>query len=49
MVDAPFIHESSYVDEGVSLGVGTKVTGTLRMKVIPGKEKGKIVVYIDKK
>jgi hypothetical protein len=31
------------------LGVGTKVTGTLRMKVIPGKEKGKIVVYIDKK
>ena len=30
------------------LGVGTKVTGTLRMKVIPGKEKGKIVVYIDK-
>ena len=31
------------------LGVGTKVTGTLRMKVIPGKENGKIVVYIDKK
>ena len=31
------------------LGVGTKITGTLRMKVIPGKEKGKIVVYIDKK
>ena len=31
------------------LGVGTKITGTLRMKVIPGKEKGKIVVYIDNK
>ena len=30
------------------LGVGTKITGTLRMKVIPGKENGKIVVYIDK-
>ena len=25
MVDAPFIHESSYVDEGVTLGTGTKV------------------------
>ena len=31
------------------LGVGNKVTGTLRMKVIPGKEKGKIVVYKDNK
>ena len=27
------------------MGVGTKVTNTLMMKVIPGKEKGKIVVY----
>lgn len=25
MVDKPFIHESSYVDEGVTLGEGTKV------------------------
>ena len=25
MVDEPFIHESSYVDEGVTLGRGTKV------------------------
>lgn len=25
MLDAPFIHESSYVDEGVTLGTGTKV------------------------
>ena len=25
MVEAPFIHESSYVDEGVTLGAGTKV------------------------
>lgn len=27
------------------LGVGDKVTGMLKMKVIPGKEKGRIVVY----
>ncbi len=27
------------------MGVGTEITNTLMMKVIPGKEKGKIVVY----
>ena len=27
------------------MGVGTEITNTLMMKVVPGKEKGKIVVY----
>ncbi|MBP5365687.1 MAG: family 43 glycosylhydrolase [Bacteroidales bacterium] len=31
------------------MGVGTKVTGSLEMKVIPGKEKGKVVVIMNKK
>jgi hypothetical protein len=29
------------------LGVGTKVTGQMEMKVIPGKEKGKFVVILN--
>jgi hypothetical protein len=29
------------------LGVGTKVTGQIEMKVIPGKERGKIVVLFN--
>ena len=31
------------------MGAGTKITGALKMKVIPGKEKGKIVVTVEPK
>jgi len=38
--------QATVTDTLSKLGVGTKVTGQMEMKVIPGKESGKFVVIL---
>jgi len=40
-------HQATITDTLSFLGVGTKVTGQMEMKVLPGKENGKLIVILN--